>query len=137
MDGLILLRRAQDAGLRVEAAGDMLLIHGPKQAEPVVKLLAKHKPEVLAALAHTARETGLIAPAPWFERLIPPLDGEPGLEQPCPSRRGRVQELEGAVVLHFCAECGAWGAYGYGVNLRAGQLGCWYCAAHRPGRDTR
>ena len=69
---------------------------------------------------------------PWFERLIPPLDGEPGLEQPCPSRCGRVQELEGAVVLHFCTECGAWGAYGYEVNLRAGRLGRWYCAAHRP-----
>jgi hypothetical protein len=110
----------------------MLVIRGPKQAEPVVKLLAKHKPEVLAALAHTSCETGLIAPAPWFQRLILPLDGEPGLEQPCPSRRGRVQKLEGAVVLHFCVECGAWGAYGYDVNLRAGRLGRWYCAAHRP-----
>jgi hypothetical protein len=30
----------------------------------------------------------------------------------------------------LCAVCV--GAYGYGVNLRAGRLGHWYCAAHRP-----
>jgi hypothetical protein len=53
MDGLILLRRAQDAGLRVEAAGDKLLIRGPKRAEPVVKLLAENKAVVLAALTPT------------------------------------------------------------------------------------
>ena len=28
--------------------------------------------------------------------------------------------------------CGAWGAFGYCVNLRADQLGRWYCGAHRP-----
>jgi hypothetical protein len=50
MDGLTLLRRAYDAGLRVEAAGDKLLIRGPKRAESVVQLLAEHKMEVLAAL---------------------------------------------------------------------------------------
>jgi hypothetical protein len=51
MDGLNLLARARDAGLRVQADGDKLLIRGPKRAEPVVRLLAEHKPEVLAALA--------------------------------------------------------------------------------------
>ena len=50
MDGLALLKRARDAGLRVEAAGDKLLIRGPKHAEPIVKLLAEHKAEVVAAL---------------------------------------------------------------------------------------
>jgi hypothetical protein len=33
--------------------------------------------------------------------------------------------------VHFCAECGRWGAYGYGVNLRAGRLGHWYCALYQ------
>jgi hypothetical protein len=64
MDVLTLLRRANNAGLRVEAAGDKLLIRGPKQAEPVVRLLAEHKAEVLAALAcdtNVARQ--------WRERL--------------------------------------------------------------------
>jgi hypothetical protein len=130
MDALALLRRAQDAGLRIEPAGDKLIVRGPKHAEPVVKLLAEHKAEVLAALANTAHDAELLAPSPWFEHVIPPVEGEPGIELPCAARRGRVQELE-RVFLHFCAECGAYGAFGYGVNLRAGQLGRWYCAAHR------
>jgi phenylalanine-4-hydroxylase len=51
MDGLILLRRAQAAGLTVQAVGTQLKISGPRQAEPIVKLLAEHKSEVLAAIA--------------------------------------------------------------------------------------
>jgi hypothetical protein len=126
MDGVTLLRRAHDAGLRVEAAGDKLLIRGPKRAEPVVKLLAEHKAALLEALMTYAAST-----SSWFRRAIPAADGEPGLEQPCAARRGRVQELDRAF-LHFCLVCGAFGAFGYGVSLRAGRLGRWYCAAHRP-----
>ena len=51
MDGLILLNRAREAGLAVEADGNKLLIRGPRRAEPVARLLIEHKPEVLAALA--------------------------------------------------------------------------------------
>jgi hypothetical protein len=51
MDALIVLRRARDAGLRVEAAGDELRVRGPKRAEAVVKLLAEYKAEVLAVLS--------------------------------------------------------------------------------------
>ena len=58
MDALIVLRRARDAGLRVEAAGDKLMVRGPKRADAVVKLLAEHKAEVLAVLS----------PAPIDER---------------------------------------------------------------------
>jgi len=50
VDGLTLLRRAEQVGLRVEAAADQLKITGPKSAEPIVKLLAAHKPAVLRAL---------------------------------------------------------------------------------------
>ncbi len=50
MDGLILLRRAHEAGLAVQAEGDKLVIRGPKRAESVARLLIVHKPEVLAAL---------------------------------------------------------------------------------------
>jgi hypothetical protein len=131
MDGLTLLRQAHDVGLQLEAAGDKLLIRGPKRAEPVVKLLAEHKAEVMAALADNAHEAEL-APSPWFERALPSAAGAPGLEQPRAARRGRVEELPDGLFLHFCAECGAWGAFGYGVNFRAGRLGRWYCAAHRP-----
>jgi hypothetical protein len=136
MDGLTLLRRAHNAGLRVEAAGNKLLIRGPKRAELVVKLLAEHKAEVLAALADTAHAAQLLAPSRRFERVVPPAEGEPGLEQPCAARRGRVQELE-AAFLHFCVECGRFAAFGYGVHLKAGQLGRWYCGEHRPlGRQS-
>jgi hypothetical protein len=37
---------------------------------------------------------------------------------------------------HYC-HCGAWAAYGYGVNLRNGITGTWYCEAHRPDRNQR
>jgi hypothetical protein len=55
------------------------------------------------------------------------------LDQPCPARRGRVEEQPN--VQHFCAECGRWAAFGFGVSLRKGQLGRWYCAEHRPDRS--
>ena len=64
MDGIALLHRARDAGLQVEAAGEMLKITGPRRAEPVVKLLAEHKAEVLAAL--TPHQYA----AHWHERLV-------------------------------------------------------------------
>ena len=51
MDGLTLLRRAQEAGLAVQAEGDKLLIRGPKRAESVARLLIEYKPAVLAALS--------------------------------------------------------------------------------------
>ena len=137
MDALALLRQAVEAGLRIEPVGDKLMVRGPKNAAPVVRLLAEHKAEVLAALANTTEDAELLAPMPWFERVIPSIEGEPRSEVPCAARRGRVQELEGAAVLHFCFECGAWGTYGYGINLRAGQLGRWYCAAHRSRGDAR
>lgn len=132
MDAVALLRRAQEMGFRVEPVGDKLLVRGPKRAEAVVKLLAAHKAEVLAALAAAADEVGLLAPPPLFRRVTQPAEDEPGLEQPCAARRGRTQGLDGAF-LHFCVECGAFGAFGYGVSLRAGRLGRWYCAEHRPG----
>ena len=50
MDGLALLRRAQDAGLRLEIAGTAIKITGPKKVEPLVRLLAEHKAQVLEAL---------------------------------------------------------------------------------------
>jgi hypothetical protein len=77
------------------------------------------------------QQTGpdLLAPAAWFELLMPPGSGEPTFDRPCPSRRGRVERC-GPAVLHFCIECGAWGAFGYGVT--GGSPGRWYCRDHRP-----
>ena len=132
MDALAPLQQAKKAGLCVEPAGDKLKVRGPKRAEQVVKLLAEHKVEVLAALAKVAREAELLSPAPWFKRVAAPVKGEPGLESACAPRRGRIEKLPDGLLLHFCAECGAWGAFGYGINLRAGRPRRWYCAKHRP-----
>src|SRR5262245_39984713 len=112
-----------------------------KVANPA-KILGGH-PSSLASLAtladwrpnsnNSARATDadFIAHAPWFARVAPPTQGEPPYEMPCARRRGRVED-RGGVVLHFCTECGAWGSFGYGVNLRGDRLGYWYCARHRP-----
>jgi hypothetical protein len=92
--------------------------------------LAASRPETDGSAV--APEPQLIAPAQWFEGRVRGRGDEPGFESPCATRRGRVEEQD-RVLLHFCCECGAWGAFGYAVNLRAGRLGRWFCAAHRPG----
>jgi hypothetical protein len=33
---------------------------------------------------------------------------------------------------HYCEVCGEWGAFGYGVSLRHGRIGRWYCFEHYP-----
>jgi hypothetical protein len=55
MDGVTLIHRARDAGLRLEVAGNTVKITGPKEAEPLVKLLAEHKAQVLEALTNSGR----------------------------------------------------------------------------------
>jgi hypothetical protein len=100
----------------------------------VLDLLSRHKAELLAVLAATAYESNenkLAAPQASNESVTPLAVDEPGLEQPCAARRGRIAQ-SGAAFLHFCIECGRFGPYGYGVRLRAGQLGRWYCREHRP-----
>jgi hypothetical protein len=78
-----------------------------------------------------------LAATPDFARVMPIADGEPSLQQPCAARRGSVQELpDNGAFLHFCRRCGAFAAFGYGVRLRAGQLGRWYCGEHRPAART-
>ena len=64
MDALALLHRAREVGLRIEPKGDRLLVRGPKRAEAVVKLLAEHKAEVLAALSPSCVDAGW-----WRERF--------------------------------------------------------------------
>ena len=80
--------------------------------------------------------TTIIAPGKWVERVAVPASSEPGFSEPWPLRRGRI-ESQGNMLLHFCCVCGAWGSYGFGVNLRHGRMGRWFCAAHRAhGRTT-
>ena len=76
-------------------------------------------------------DTSSRASVPRGVRIVPPAEGEPRFDQPCTERRGRKEE-ENGVFLHFCADCGAWGSYGYGANLRGGHVGRWFCSSHRP-----
>ena len=39
---------------------------------------------------------------------------------------------DGHLIHNSCAVCGADAPYGFGVALRKGQLGMWYCRKHRP-----
>lgn len=114
-------------GATIVPAGDRLLLRAGSKPVPanIIQRVREAKPDLLALLHREAAAT------PGFERLVPHDASEPGLEQPCAARRGRVQELEGAF-LHFCCRCGRFAAFGYGVRLRAGQLGRWYCGEHRP-----
>jgi hypothetical protein len=81
MDGLILLRRAREAGLAVAAEGNKLVIRGPKRAERVARLLIERKPEVMAALvpAEPASEPDKRGADPgWWRRhyVIRTIDWE-------------------------------------------------------------
>ena len=69
----------------------------------------------------------VIAPRRWVEVVAGA--NESSFEMPCPERRGLV-ERRGRLSLHFCIECGRWGAYGYGAT--GDNPGRWYCWLHRP-----
>ena len=58
MDVVTLLHRAHDAGLRLKPVGDQLLVEGPRRAEPLVRLLAEYKAEVMAALTESDDRAG-------------------------------------------------------------------------------
>jgi hypothetical protein len=38
--------------------------------------------------------------------------------------------------IHHCCKCGGEAPFGFGVSLRRGRLGIWYCANHRPLHQT-
>jgi hypothetical protein len=86
-----------------------------------------------AIIGHVGAEghdqPNLIAPLPWHERVLSPGLTERPYDQPCQSRCGRI-ERAGAIFLHFCVTCGAWGSFGFGVTRD--RPGFWYCYKHRP-----
>ena len=126
------IKVARDAGIELTIDGDDLVLEAPAPPPAtVLDLLSRHKAEVVALLAAAAHDNKLFAQTPISESVADSAEGEPGHEEPCAARRGRVQEKDG-VFLHFCVECGRFGPFGYGVRLRAGQLGRWYCREHRP-----
>jgi hypothetical protein len=134
MSAAEVIKVARDAGIELAIDGDDLVLEGPAPPPAtVLDLLSRHKAEVVTILAATAHDNKLLARTPISESVTDSAEGEPGDQEPCAARRGRVQEKNG-VFLHFCVECGRSGPFGYGVRLRAGQLGRWYCREHRPQR---
>jgi hypothetical protein len=129
------IRVARAAGVHVQIDGDDLVLEASVPPPPaVIDLLSRHKAEVLALLAATeyeSNESKLLTPQVQFKEVTQSAEDEPGFEQPCAARRGRVEQSGGAL-LHFCVECGRFGPYGYDVRLRAVRLGRWYCREHRP-----
>jgi hypothetical protein len=95
MDGVTLIHRARDAGLRLEVSGNALKITGPKEAEPFVRLLANHKAQVLEALTNNGlrelRDLRKIASENPQGDLPPSVEEE--------ARRDRFEEL--AAILEF------------------------------------
>ena len=73
MDAVALLKVAADAGLRVWPDGDLLQVRGPKRSEPVVRLLAEHKAEVMAHLYRKGDGYNWRRDVRW-DRLQEPLD---------------------------------------------------------------
>ena len=74
MDPLILLQHARDAGLRIGVAGTSLKISGPRKAEPLVRLLAEHKAQVLDAL----RKVQEVQKVQGTESLLTSIECDPG-----------------------------------------------------------
>ena len=80
MDGLALLLHAEHAGLKVWAEGDKLQIRGPRRAEPMVRQLIEHKPEVMAALAAGSANPDIEREAIMVEGAPSPSDS--GIQSP-------------------------------------------------------
>jgi hypothetical protein len=64
MEGLILLRRAREAGLHVHADGDQVVVRGPRRLEPLAVELLLHRDEILDLLTPPAR-------GPWPTQTYP------------------------------------------------------------------
>jgi hypothetical protein len=78
-----------------------------------------------------AEAATVIAPMQWLVDGAGAAD-EPPYEEPDSARRGVIRHPMGRFE-HFCAVCGAWGAFGYGVTTK--EPGVWYCLRHRPVDD--
>jgi hypothetical protein len=96
---------------------------------------AAHRAQALAAVCampiEQASQSAPQAPSEIQASLISEAIPAASLDEPNAARRGQVSEIDGRLE-HFCMECGRFAPFGYGVRLRAGQLGRWYCAVHRP-----
>jgi hypothetical protein len=56
-------------------------------------------------------------------------------DDPDPARAGLVRWVPGEPFVHYCAICGAWGAFGFGVDLSVGRMGAGIAATTGRRRD--
>jgi hypothetical protein len=123
-----LLDDLRKIGAQVTATGRNIVLRAGTSGIPadLVIRVRQSKPALLTWLSQHAAEVE--------STVIPPasaaIQRSPLLE-PSSERRGRIVQ-EGGGWLHFCDECGRWGGFGCGVDLRTRRLGRWYCAEHRP-----
>ena len=125
-----LIEELRAIGARAEPTGGNILLRAGTTAIPsqLVSRLREAKPVLLLRLTQSAQGSPLSAIADQ-DAPRTPTSLEPSTE-----RRGRFEFRESGW-LHFCVECGRWGGFGCGVDLRSGRLGQWYCAEHRPQRS--
>jgi hypothetical protein len=137
MSAVEAIRAARAAGVDIAIDGnDLLLEASAPPPAGVLDLLSRHKADIVALLEAAAFEgsnNSVRSTAPKCESVTRSSLAEPGSQEPCAARRGRVVE-EGGALLHFCIQCGRFGSFGLGVSLRRGQMGRWYCREHRPQR---
>ncbi len=102
MDVLTLLAEARAAGLRITAERDRLVVTGPRTAAAMVRLLAEHKNDVLAALSVSAVGTT-------------PANTE---------KNGSSADADDECEAFACESCGA----AIGWRTGAGTVACWGCS---------
>jgi hypothetical protein len=105
MEVLSLLRRAHQAGLAVALSDDQVIVRGPKQAEPLVRLLAEHKTKIREALSEAvswpARHREALA---HWSALHSALEAE---SLAWGEMQGRWRRLHGPQMQEWqCAGCG-------------------------------
>jgi len=125
--------RAPDSECRVSFVRDEILSSAPETPGVLPPCeCASVGPCLFYTAPDPAQSDNSITSALAAERWAPAVAGErpePAFEVPYPGRRGLVEKRGGAF-LHFCRECGRWGAYGYGCSCDS--RGRWYCREHRP-----
>jgi hypothetical protein len=103
--------------------------HAARRAQALVAVSAEPMEQAGQSILQAVPQIDALPSTP--EAAVP----NTSLDEPNAARCGQVNEVDGRFE-HFCMECGRFAHFGYGVRLRMGQLGRWYCALHRPDRDA-
>jgi hypothetical protein len=102
-----------------------------------------HQQTNLVAAESTGRGLPNTLDVPLWDRPRAVVDGQPAprvagsFSRPKPVAAHHAPSFDDAGrFVHPCRECGRDAYFGIGVNLRAGELGAWYCAKCKPQART-